>query len=806
MPSVPRKGLNTSTDDRMLVDNETSSSNEPAPAEDTAKAASTSLNNSMRDTLKKQKSATHLPKLNGKDSENNHASVDDMKLSLFRTALKLTYLNTCSRLSDADYEFVFQSMPVYNTYNNGMASNSLGQTRPTSKSYLNKLIIDNVDVQTSNRVSSSPLYSLILQTDADFLTIQVYIQYLDHSNLAKAKQQTRQLNDENSTNLLQNAFIKLINLKPLIQSNESGQLVKEAGSDKSKFSRQLSGLSSETKWSKYLFEQLKNNVINLFRLNKQNLMCLSIETRILERLCFATFQLYLNDFLHTCILIIPNYIANKSVFDALTSWKYDSFSIESYFKSMISLAKYLTRINLADLSSTSASLHDIEAFFDKNREDYFSLNHLSQLIEVIEFVYTNYARIVSHLEQAVARKDSDESLKKEFDLKSMQTTFDSIDYFYMTCLLCDLFRFLYDYRVNPKRFSSLDELKMPWNYNGSLLNNLLCVQLMENSTPISNKRSGATGSASSKEKQAQIVKNTSESFNTPNRLTNGLNRSNKKSIEAITAQIVASQNESNQQKSLLECDNSRLEYLNSMKKSIEKLVLDLIDFSSDSINRERYSYPTTSSSNMEDMNESAEMGFSMIEIYSALCQMFDVNFKNVKYNSSSAKYQIQQSLSEKQMQSILDYYEFRNLVSLDNINFEYKTFFESFFSDMSTDSKIGFNLELSACLKEASALGKSIFLPGTKIMRNFIEFVYQSNSMKFCPVISFLATIYLCLPSIADFKEVCKLANGQTGKPVAFTTQELVSLEHKMKFISTVDYSGKLEECLIKFDEIPCLE
>ena len=377
---------------------------------------------------------------------NPNLNDNDIKLSLYRTALKLTYLNTCGKLNDNDYSFLFKNtMPIYKTVNypvishdsnsNSFMSLNLNplrtinqlnedQLRLSSKETLNKILLDYVDNLNSFKVQNSPLYSLNLRCDQHMSVISVYIQYVDNLNDKKDqvfKQEKR--------------FIKLLNLKSM-----DGLGIMSAR------------VSNETKWSRFIFEQLKNNVINQFKLNKQNLMCLSIDTRLLDKLCFPTFQLYLNDFLHNCILIVPSCLVYEPLCGLIENIEHRSIKlIRSYFESILSL------------NGKIESFH-----FGRDTSEFFDLKNLVKTIEVLEFLYGNYSMIVNKLKN---QRDINENLVN---------LFDSIDYYYLTCLLCDVYKFLFDYQINSKRFSSLRGFKLPWHFNGSYLNNLLMEQLKEN--------------------------------------------------------------------------------------------------------------------------------------------------------------------------------------------------------------------------------------------------------------------------------------------------------------------------------------
>ncbi len=113
-------------------------------------------------------------------------------------------------------------------------------------------------------------------------------------------------------------------------------------------------------------------------------------------------------------------------------------------------------------------------FQEKTAQDYLRTEHLKNLVKALQTVYTNYSLIIGHLKSASGQQ----KLSKE-ESEHMIETYDSADFFYMTCLLLDLFSFLATYKFNPKKMASSSALSMPWNLNGSFLNNLLFEQLRE---------------------------------------------------------------------------------------------------------------------------------------------------------------------------------------------------------------------------------------------------------------------------------------------------------------------------------------
>lgn len=527
-------------------------------------------------------------------------------------------------------------------------------------------------------------------------------------------------------------IIKLFDLKPLQQQIDHNQT-------------KLNGLN-EIKLSKYIFEQLKVNVITQFRLNKQNLMSISIDTNLLDRLCFSTLQMYLNDLLNKFIVILPCYRALSSVELKLNEWTFKtkngcSYSLRDYFNIYSNLLEYF---------EATKNTEFLECF--KPLDCYaFSMDTLPEFIRITELIYTNYSRLV-------AEPNSQNSNIIKHDLFNQ---INSIDYYFMTCMLCDLLKFLYDYKLNPKRFSCLSDLVMPWHLKGSYLKNLLSEQLIETSD------------------KSQKV-------------------------------LISTENN----KELIECENNSIEHLVKMKDSMEKILMEILDFGSEkSENKQKFSYLITNGSLIDTFpSSSSNQGpISMLDINSYLNEMFDMSFKNIKYKDS--KFSPTLRLNDNQLQKILDYYEFRDLVSTDRIKTEYFKFFNVFFASISDDLMGELNNDLMSCsdldleksLDQLNVFTRSLMEPTGQIREKFIKFVYQSNKEKFCPVLSFLATIYLCLPTLVDLDDDETIRLWSANKK-SLSTQELISLELRLKLLGLVETPVSNENCLIKLEQIPYID
>ena len=344
------------------------------------------------------------------------------------TALKLAYLHATDKITNEVYDFMFRSLSLnnsrlksyfndhhHNPYGGNMALNQNGQPKgtqdiDTSKILLKKYMVDYIDRQTVAKVKSSPLYSLVLQADVDFLAVYVYINYMDHTALKEAKETPVDYNP--SENIEQRRLIKVINLKKWLAKGADGSSSDLTANVDTKYRQMQSGLSTQTKWSKFIIEQLKNTIVNTMALEKQDLMCVSLDIRLLEKICFPTFQLYLSDFFHTNILIIPSLMATKCLVSQLVDWKFDELNFEeSFFKPLINFVKYVKHVNLNDLTFINMTLDQIEEFFaEKSLSDYFKGLDLINLIHILEFLYVNYSKIVSHLKKVTTATTADTGL------------------------------------------------------------------------------------------------------------------------------------------------------------------------------------------------------------------------------------------------------------------------------------------------------------------------------------------------------------------------------------------------------------
>lgn len=621
------------------------------------------------------------------------------------------------------------------------------------KCRLKKTLTHEIDRQTNERIKSSQIYSIILQGDAEFLSVFVYVKYIDKTHFNKL---IAKLDPNDNLNLEQTRLVKVINIRQFLQPYDLENC-------DIKYRNLKSSTLNPSKWSKFLLEQLKGILITTLELEKTDLMCISIDSRLLEKICFPTFQLYLSDFFHNNILIVPSVFISKPLLGQLLECKYGEVSLEeSFFKPLINFIKYLRGNNFNDLIY-SLSVEEIDEFFSKNNiYNCFCGLNLVKLKETLNFIYHNYSKIVSNLKLIDTLNDA--------NISSMYATFYSVDYFALTCLMYDLCAFLIEYQLNPKKFTSATMLKMPWDFNGSYLNNLLCQQVYQETTPV--KQTTEASSALKQEVRS----------NEKNDPLSVVNKSDQSLIRTNSAQ------------KLLVSEKGTLDKLDVLKKSIEKIVLDLLDFTSDtSANQEKFAY--LNYSNDESDDENTDIPISMCEIYSFVCQMFEVKLKSISVSNIGGelkfKFNTDENIFESNFNKILIYYQFQKLIKTNIAKSQYKEFFESFFEIVAAELKEELNVNKLESFDADIYMSKSLMDISLSMKRKFIDFVHQSNLSEMWPTISFFAFNYLILPPMLDFREAYNSREfintvGETSK-TPLSTQEITFLEQKLKMVIAVE-------------------
>jgi len=594
-------------------------------------------------------------------------------------------MNACGILNDDQFWLLTDSMPEYMPKSSPtLIENEKITHLQRLKQTVSKSLVESCDTKTSQQVNSSQFFSLILQLDPDHLTIFVYVQFLDQKSIQQ----------DVFKNFQSKRLLKLLNFQS------------------------VTSRSSLLKSSQYLVEILKENVINQFKLKYKSLICISIDTRIIERICFGSFQAFVHGFFNSSILIIPNLMANKPIQTILAD--YDDNTFYKYFQMTNKLLDYIR--NLKDLKTKDFVCHLQDCAHLADLSQCFTFKNLSSSFIIFQSIYFCYAHILESLV-----KDSEET-----NLKKLHDYVNTLDYYYITCLLYDLSCFLFDFFLLPKRFSIYFKRdKMPWNTNRSVLNNLLKNQI----------------DASTKDKKETLS-------------------------------------------SFLEIDSPELERLEKLKDYLEKNILKCLDYSLDeSTNKLKYDDSVTK----KDL-----VTISMFDVYSSLCQMFDLD-DNILQNNKKNK--IILNLSVDQIENILNFYEISDL-NVDKFSNEYEMFFTNFF-------KLYNNIiETDEHLQKHDSLYESSLMSNNDHKFYFMKYLKDCTKNEFCQTITTMAGIFMTLPSIVDFKEInCLKENdliGPISKNTILSTQEVMFFENKLKLEdlkSTYELNSQ-NEFLIDFKNI----
>ena len=548
------------------------------------------------------------------------------------------------------------------------------------KTTLAKHTLEFVGSQLTQQVSSSPLYSFCIETNADLSLMYVYIKFINHGN---------------SPNWPVKRLIKVLEVKEGI---------------------------NEIKLSKYLFEQLKLNVIQQHGLNKQNLMCLCLDSRLLDKLCFSTLQLYLSDLFNSFMLILPLMNVETTLCTELNGWSFcESFTFKAFFDT------YAKLYDAFRSSSFLASSINVNFMPDMKQSGGFKFELISvtHYLTIAEWVYTNYAQVTAEL-------------AKSKSLSGLHDSFNSLDFYFMTCLFCDLFKFLLEFTRNAKHLNNFNRLVMTWNAPGSYLYKLISEQLIEDET---------TGEIALKS-PLSLLKPSSQ---------------------------------------------DRLGYLAEFKNSLEEIVNKIFDLNNSHYQAvfEKYSSHLVSQST----------GKQLLEIYKTLFSMFDINLECVCRNETNGQLEFVNNLSDTHLENVLEFYEFKGLIQLERIKEEQKQFFEKFFQRL-TDAEKEWLLVSVNDRQQKSLFGLENRQSWSGLREKFIAYVYENNKSKFVPVISFLATNYLCLPSIVSLNQLQISHTNQNAASHSWLSQEhMLKLLNSIKSPIAIDLDA--EYCGVELSQVP---
>ena len=608
----------------------------------------------------------------------------DVKKSVYTSLLKLTYLNACDQINDQVYDFMFESL---------LPNKSLA--RILTKSAMLKLIADYSDAKLHKQVGYSPLYSLIIQCSPDLNTLYIYIKYLNHTALK----------NEVAKNLQEMHLIKVLDLSGPMKTFKN----------------------NEIKLAKFLFEQLKLNVIQSYRLNKQNLMCLSIDNNLLDTLCFSTLQLYLNDLFNTFILIVPNFEIGTTLARELNAWSFNQESFKTFFSTCYDLSEFFKQ------KAMTEGIALFQHYLSKigSHDFVLDLSTMQDYLQLTETIYVNYSRFVTEME-----------MEKREVYASLKAKLTSIEFYFMTCLLCDLFKFLISLMENLKNANNFTQFSLAWSETpGSYLHNLLNVQLVtEGSIHISFQSTPMKGF-----------------------------------------------------KATIEADSDRIENLKQFEKSMQSIVFKVLDLSSDLYREKIKNYELSFLSSGSEAEKSGKP-LHIMEIYRTLYEMFDISFGLVE--NKNGKMLFSHALCDQNLENLLQFYEFANIVEVDRLKSEYKQFFETFFEKLSSEEK---TIVLTRKEQSLFSLENQSF---GSIKEKFVRYVYENNRVKYVPVVSFMATNYLCLPSVLSLNQ---LVRGESE----LAAKNLADVEIKLKLLNSVQSPFAIDldaNCGVSLEEMPLID
>jgi hypothetical protein len=228
----------------------------------------------------------------------------------------------------------------------------------------------------------------------------------------------------------------------------------------------------------------------------------------------------------------------------------------------------------------------------------------------------------------------------------------------------------------------------------------------------------------------------------------------------------------------LKVNQDRIGYLYDYKTSFEGIIQRVFDLESDLYKSALEGYTTVLLS-----NQGKTKPLQMLEIYKTLFSMFDINLNCIQINETSVRFEFENDIDDAHLENLLEFYEFKGLIELDRIKDEQKQFFETLFEKLNAGEKEW----LVAMINQADRGNKNLFSMENRngwamLREKFISFVKENNDTKFVPVISFLATNYLCLPSIVCLNQL-QINNAFS---VNNSHMSMHSLEQKLKLLNSI--------------------
>ena len=160
----------------------------------------------------------------------------------------------------------------------------------------------------------------------------------------------------------------------------------------------------------------------------------------------------------------------------------------------------------------------------------------------------------------------------------------------------------------------------------------------------------------------------------------------------------------------------------------------MLDYcSTKSENKERYSYLAN---DIDDMNNESMMGsqVSMLDIYSILCEIFDVNIEDLGESALDKRFYLKNKLNKTHINQLVNFYEFKKSLNaqqveiINPVNFqhEYEKFYEKFFDLIGAE--LTYLLETSK--QHASLFKTSLLASSRNVKESFIEFVTECAKNK----------------------------------------------------------------------------
>lgn len=339
-------------------------------------------------------------------SNESTIAIDQLKKAQFNTMAKLAYLNVCGQLSDSSLEFLLNE-----------------PTNKKSKKELVDQLINYIDSNLTNQVTSSPLFSLSIDVDHELTHLFVYIKFLNHEKISSSSLSSS--SQHTMLNIQEKRLIKLIELKPSVRNFDLPM--------------------NDIKLSKYLFEQLKMSVILHYKLNKQNLMCLSVDNRLLNRICSTTLQLYLNDLFNGFILMVPSFSLHEPVAKELNAWSYNKMSLSAFLNTYQDICSFFKHnsVNKELLTKIDVNSHVATSSFD--------FNSLNKYWEITNIMCENYSSLIGELETSTNCPNQ------------LNMTLNSSEFYLTSWILRDVFKFLCEFVKGSKNMNSLSPFWMQWN-------------------------------------------------------------------------------------------------------------------------------------------------------------------------------------------------------------------------------------------------------------------------------------------------------------------------------------------------------